>query len=262
MLNQFVFDEPVYYKGLLFYPVKLKDYMNFLYFSQCLTLEKNSIKDPVIALKAISMKYFEYVCFLSNSEPDEKKKIIILFDALLRLCLNKKNEEFEIKYERDTRGNILPFFIIDDKKYDSGDFDEIRKIISEQNSLDLPDEKIQKEVRESLEEAQKWKQKRSGSKTASFEEQLVALSLFSGWDLEKVYNLTVRKFIMAIQRANHMIMSNIYLTASMSGFVTFKDKSILKGWLADIQVNDKYKDVTMSVDSLNNKLSSADAKKK
>jgi len=59
-----------------------------------------------------------------------------------------------------------------------------------------------------------------------------------------------------------MIMSNIYLTASMSGFVTFKDKSILKTWLTDIEQEDAYEDVKMNPDELRGKANFENATKK
>lgn len=249
-----IFDEPIPYKDLVFYPVKVKDYIMFLTLASCLTLEKNSIKDPVLALKAISMSYLEYLYFVSNDE----NNLLLFLDALLRLVLNKTTDEFEITYNKGKNPN----FVINQIQYNSLDFDEIRKIISEQNSLELPNERIQKNVREEIEKARRYKERRNKTKTASFEEQLVALTLFTGWGFEKIYDLTVRKFLMAVKRANHMIMSNIYLSASMSGFATFKDKSILKGWLADLEPEDEFADVTMSLDSIKKEVSGENAKNK
>lgn len=218
-------------------------------------LEKNSIKDPILAMKAISMTYLEYMFEISK----EDNILIQMFVGLMALVLNKKDDtEFSIQFYTDKDGR--PMFEIFGKMYNSDDFDELRQIISEQNSLDLPDERIQKDVREKMEEARRFKQKLSRNKTASFEEQILALSLYSGWELEKIYEMTIRKFVMAVQRANHMIMSNIYLTASMSGMVTFKDKSVLKGWLADLEETDKNSDVLMSLNSVQNKVSGEDAK--
>jgi len=251
----YVFDQAIPYKGLLIHPVRIKDYMDFMYLSQCLMLEKNSIRDPMMAMKAISMTYLEYMFEISK----EDNTLIQLFVALMAIVLNKKDDvEFGINFYTDKDGK--PLFEIFGVMYDSVDFDELRQIIADQNSLDLPDERIQKDVREKMEEARRFKARINKSKTASFEEQLTALSLYSGWELDKVYDMTVRKFIMSIQRANHMIMSNIYLTASMSGMVTFKDKSILRGWLADLEETDKNSDVLMSLDTVKNNISGADAK--
>ncbi len=251
----YTFDKSVPYKSLMIHPIKIQDYYEFLFCIPCLMLEKNSIKDPQMAIKAISMSYLQYMYELSSRE----NNYIQLFDGLLRLVLRIK-EEKTIKYEYDKNGS--PYFMIDDIKYYSEDFDEIRKIISEQNMIDLPDERIQKNVRDSLEEARRFKQKLNKNKVASFEEQMMALATYTGWSLDEIYNMTYRKFVLAIRRANQIIMSNIYLTASMSGFVSFKDKSVLKSWISDINEEDKYADVKMSPEQLQSKANFEEAKKK
>lgn len=252
----YTFDKSVPYKSLMIHPIRIQDYYEFLFCIPCLMLEKNSIKDPQLALKAISMSYLEYMYESTNQENNYTQ----LFDGLLRLVLNIKDKEKIIKYGYDK--NKEPYFMIDNITYYSDDFDELRKIISEQNMIDLPDEKIQKNVRESLEEARKFKQRINNNKVASFEEQIMALATYTGWTPDDIYNMTYRKFILAIRRANQIIMSNIYLTASMSGFVSFKDKSILKSWISDISETDKYSDVKMSPEQLQAKANFEEAKKK
>lgn len=251
----YTFDKSVPYKSLMIHPIRIQDYYEFLFCIPCLMLEKNSIKDPQMAIKAISMSYLQYMYEVSSRE----NNYIQLFDGLLRLVLRIK-EEKTIKYEYDKNGS--PYFMIDDIKYYSEDFDEIRKIISEQNMIDLPDERIQKNVRDSLEEARRFKQKLNKNKVASFEEQMMALATYTGWSLDEIYNMTYRKFVLAIRRANQIIMSNIYLTASMSGFVSFKDKSVLKSWISDINEEDKYADVKMNPEQLQSKANFEEAKKK
>lgn len=259
----YIFDDPIPYKGLLLCPVKLRDYMLFLTLASCLTLEKNSIKDPILALKSISMTYLEFMDSLS--ERDANGKIVAgsplsLFVGMMAIVLGKKDDkDFEISFYTDNKTG-RPLFRIVDEMYDSNDLKELREIISEQNDIELPDEKKQKEVRDSIEEARKFKQRLAGNKTANLEEQITALSLYSGWDLDKIYSMTIRKFHMSIHRANHMIMSNLYLSASLMG-TTFKDPSATRGWLADLTVENKDADVTMSVDALQSKISFEDAKK-
>lgn len=253
----YTFDKPIPHKGLLIYPIKIQDYYEFLYCIPCLMLEKNSIKDPQVAIKAISMSYLKYMYEVSSQE----NNYIQLFDGLLRLVLAIKNEEKTIKYDYEKDGN--PYFMIDNKKYYSDDFDEIRQIISEQNMIDLPDERIQKNVRDALEEARRFKQRLNKNKMASFEEQIMALATYTGWSLEEIYNMTYRKFILAIRRANQIIMSNIYLSASMNGFVSFKNnKDVLKSWISDVGEEDKYADVKMSPEQLQAKANFEDAKTK
>lgn len=254
----YTFDEPVIYKKLRLYPITMKHYYVFNGLASCLLLEKNSIQDnPELAIKAIGMSYLEYLFYVNN----DKNKLTYLLDGLLRLSLGKPDDEnFTIGRATDTSGK--PLLIIEDEEYNSDDFDELREIIAEQNMLDLPNEKIQKNVRDALEEAQRFKQKLNKSSVASLEEQLVAFSLYSGIPFREIYEMPIRKFVIGIRRSNHMIMSNIYLNASMSGFVKFKDKSVLKGWLADLEMEDKYGDVKMTPEQLASKNSFEDAKNK
>lgn len=250
----YVFDSPVKYKELTLYPVRMKDYYSFVFLSQCLMLEKTADPDPI---KSISMTYLEYLFYKSDNE----NKLIYLMDGLLRMVLGKQpDEKFEIKYRagEDNR----PVFEIEGNTYNSDDFAELRQIISEQNGLELPNEKIQKSVRDSLEEARRYKEKLRGTKMASLEDQMLALSIYSGWDLEKIYSLTIRKFKRALTRANHMLYQQVFLQAKYGGMVTFKDESFINGWLADIDEEDKYGDVTVNLEDLQSKVSMESAKTK
>lgn len=247
-----LFDSPVPYKGLMLYPVLLKNYIELNLLSSCLMLEKNSIPDA----KIISMTYLEYLFYIN----DEKTNMVTLLDALLRLVLNKKDQPYEINYLEHGDADGRPVFTIGNVKYNSDDFDEIKKIIAEQNLLELPDETIQKTVRDNIEEARRYKEKLRGTKIASFEDQIVALAIYTGWDLDTIYSMTVRKFIKAIRRSNHILHQKIYLQASMSGMVEFKDKSVLQGWLADLEGGDKNSDVTMNLNELQSKADFSSAK--
>lgn len=246
----YIYDSPVPHKSLLLYPVRMKDYLLFQTLVQCLMLEKNSIPDK----KIIKMSYLEYMLSIDN----EDNPYAMLFAGLLQLVLGKKDDvEFGISY-----GNLnnKPTFEIDGQTYTSEDFDSLREIITEQNYVELVDETIQKSVRDKMEETRRYRQKINGDKVAGLEDQIVAVAVYTGWELEKIYELTIRKFMKALLRANQLIMSNIYLTASMSGFVEFKDKSVLKSWLTDLENDDKFKD-TVSVDELQSKVDFSAAKK-
>src|SRR5258706_2368079 len=235
----YLYDNPVPYKELKLYPIHMRDYLTFNVLVQCLMLEKNSVPD----VKIISMTYLEYLFHIAATDID----YFSYLDGLLRLVLNKKDEkEFSIKYGTLEK---RPVFEIDEQVYNSDDFDVIREIIAEQNYIDLPDEMIQKSVRDKLDETRRFKQKLSGDKMASLEDQMIALSVYTGWELDKIYDMTIRKFFKALRRANQIIMSTIYIGASMSGFVEFKDKSVLKSWLTELDT-DAFDGLTTSVEKL------------
>jgi hypothetical protein len=253
------YDLPVQYKNIKLYPVTVKDYLLFNIYSQCLTIDKNSIPDPNI----ISMTYLEYIFKVTTENPIDYP-YLIWFDRLLSMCLKDDNSfekpELSIKrYKYDEEGK--PFFTIGEESYTSDDFEEIRKIIAEQNSIELIDENISKEVRDSLEAAREFKRKQSGGKIASTEDYMIALSIATGFTLDYIHTMTIRKFIKSIRRADNLIHYKIYLASSMSGMVEFKDKSFIIHWLSGLDDEDKYSDVSVDLQEVQDKVSFESAKK-
>ena len=55
--KEFTNDEPVNFKGLMIYPVKMRDYFKYNICSQVLDIDKNSIPDE----KVISMSYLDFL---------------------------------------------------------------------------------------------------------------------------------------------------------------------------------------------------------
>jgi len=253
--NYYIFDDPVPYRNLKLYPVRMRDYLLFHYFANVLVLDKNSIPD----FKIITMTYLEWL-FHETETDMENKPYILWLDRLLEMVL-KDDESFSDmnksvqRYRRDEKGK--PYILIGDQKYDSSDFEEIKMIIAEQNDLDLPDESIQKELRDSIEEANRIRQRLNKTRIAPLEEQIVAVSIYTGWPLEQIYDLTIRKYGMVIQRSDHLLHYKIYLTASLSGMVEFKDKSIIKHWLSDLK-KDRFGGALIESETVKNKISLSD----
>jgi len=243
------YDIPVPYKELNIYPVRVRDYGRMNLLSQSLTLDKNSIPDA----KIISMTYLEY---LYQTVKEDKTPYLFFFDLLLGMVLREdksfaKTEDSVKRYRYDEKGK--PFFEIKNKRYDSSDFEEIRKIICEQNLIDIPDEEIQKEVRDALDDAKSYKAKISGTKSGSFEDYIISIAVSTGWKYEEIYEMTVRKFIKSIRRMDNLIHYKIYLASSMSGMVEFKDKSFIKHWLTDLEEG-QYDDVSLELDKVQDKI--------
>ena len=71
-LNYFYFDDPVPYKGIKIYPIKVKEYLAFSGLVSCLMIEKNLVKD----VKVISMDYLEYLFHISPKMSDGVFKFI------------------------------------------------------------------------------------------------------------------------------------------------------------------------------------------
>ena len=95
------------------------------------------------------------------------------------------------------------------------------------------------------------------NKTASLEDLIVAVSISTGLTLESVYELTIRKFNKMIQRIDGKLHYEIYLSASMSGLVEFKDKSFIKHWLTDLD-KDEDEDYKIDLEDLKGKVNLED----
>ena len=256
MRYEYTFDLPVKYKGLELHPVTMKNYYMLSALIQCLMIERALDPNPMVALTMTRLDYLLYkseVIVISGKKTFSQESPANYFVNLLALVTKDTSDEFSVSFGKNKMGKSV--FTYKDVEYDNSDFEKIREIIAEQNSIDLPDESIQKNVRDEMEEARRYKQRVRGNKMAPLEEQMIALSLFSGISLEKIYEMTIRKFILSVQRATHMIYQNAYLNASLSGMVEFKDKSIIKSWLSELDDNSDNSDITMDVDEVQDKIS-------
>lgn len=245
-MKELYFDEPIQYKDLLIYPVQMKDYLEFHWLSSCLLIDKNSIPD----INIISMSYLNFLYYMSatNDEP-----YIYMVKMLLCMVLHMDFDE-EMSFYVDE--NDKAFFKVRGVAYDSSDFDEIIKIIFEQNCITPIDNTIQKEVRDALQKAEEFKMQQTKQKMCSLEEQMICVLISTPLKLEDIYELTIRKFEKILRRVDAKLHYQIYLSASMSGMVKFKDENAIKHWMNDLTNDDRYADVKVDMDTIRNKIES------
>lgn len=237
------YDEPVPYKNLKIYPAIMKDYLIFHTYASCLLYEKNSIPDA----RFITMSYLRYIFYLAE---EEKNPALFLCFMLLKMVLKIEKEDDLKFYKKGDKA----FFSVKGEEYTSDDFDEIKRIICIQNSIEQIDETVKKEIRDALKKAQEYKMQQNQNKMCSLEDQMLCVVISSSLKLEDIYKLTIRKFTKILDRIDHKMHYEIYLGASMSGFVEFKDKNILKHWMCDLTKKDKYEDVKIDKDEMQSKI--------
>ena len=245
-IKELYFDEPIPYKELLIYPVTMKDYLEFHWLVSCLLIDKNSIPD----INVISMSYLRFLYYnaANNDEP-----YVYMVKMLLCMVLHMDfNEEMSFYVDENDKA----FFKVRGVAYSGSDFDEIVKIIFEQNCITPIDNTIQKEVRDALEKAEEFKMQQTKQKMCSLEEQMICVLISTPLKLEDIYNLTIRKFEKILQRVDAKLHYQIYLSASMSGMVKFKDESVIQHWMNDLTKDDRYSDVKVDMDTMRNKIES------
>lgn len=242
----YIYDEAVNYKCLEIFPIRVKDSLEFYCYADCLQIDKNSIPD----IKAITMPYLDYLISISDNE---KNFYIIKMYKLLKMCLHMdENDTITFKEK-----NNKIYFVIKDIFYDSTDFDNIRKIIAEQNLLELPNEKIRKSTRDELDKLLKVQaQARSNDTMCDFEEQMIRLSIETGFSLDDIKNMTIRKYKKYLSGLSIIKNYDTYKPAMtiLSGFVEIKDKTFPPHWLSSSDEDDKYSSLFVSEEEVKNKI--------
>lgn len=241
------FDKPIPYKSILLYPVLMSEYIEFHWAVNSLLLDKNSTPDP----KVISMSYLEYLYYLAIQNNEVPYLSLLKMLLLLVLRIDAKEEDRIGFFMNDQR---VPYFTIDGQEFYSDDLMEMKKIIFEQNCISDIDVTIQKEVRDAMEKAQEYKMKQNNRKICSLEEQMICVAISSPYKLEDIYKLTIRKFSKMLQRIDHKLHYQIYLSAEMSGFVKFDNKDAITWWMNDLDKKDKFSDVKVDMESMKNKI--------
>lgn len=260
-LQALAFDKPVPHRNLLIYPVLMEKYFEFQIAIQSLLLEKNRL------VEGITKSHLEYIYHLLSKDKEDSN--LMRLDMLLKLCLRKESPEIIKWFSDEETGK--PYFIIENDKYDidnasrferydSKDIDILRLLICEQNAIELPDEKISPEVRDSMEEARRLRMRMSGTVPPTLEDMIVCVIVSTGLTLEDIKKTSIRKFGQILQRVDSKLHYQAYLTASLSGMVEFKDKKALKHWMSGAEEN-KWEN-TISVEAMKGKLAFDDKKKK
>ncbi len=139
-----------------------------------------------------------------------------------------------------------PSLIIDGHVITSKDFDLLRQIVLYQNFPDYADDSwVDPAIREDYEAKMKLRQKKNDVH-ATLEKKMVALSISTGFSLKQIYEMTIRKFTMALGTVEDLINYKIEKTAASSGFIQLPKGQTIEHWIykkdKDIY-GDSYKDL-------------------
>lgn len=209
-------DEPVeLFPNLIIYPIIMKSYILFLLTSSILKIEKNKVNDP----KIISMSYLDYLIYLIEGNSQDYNPDILKSLLCMLIDLVTKTENSQISY-RKIKGKT--HIIINGVELNKGEFDKLRYFILYQNIPDYKEEYINPELEKELELANEIKNR--GKTPCSIEKQEMAVVIGSSLTLEDVRNLTIRKFFIALEMIDKKMNYVMQKTASLSGFVEFKEE--------------------------------------
>ena len=184
-LAYFALDEPVPYKlktgqEILIKPIMVKDSMPFMASVDVLRIDKNSL-GSVEAIQASYLKFLQKMIFPSNDIMVQK------FLNILDLCLELKgiylcNDEMERTFIQTESGIVIS----------AKEFDDIAKIILYQNLPDYDDKYINPDIKKSMQEVDRLKNK--DYESPDFERQMGIIESHTGILKEQLLKKTWRSF--------------------------------------------------------------------
>lgn len=184
-LAYFALDEPVPYKlktgqEILIKPIMVKDSMLFMASVDVLKIDKNSL-GSVEAIQASYLKFLQKMIFPSNDIMVQK------FLNILDLCLELKgiylcNDEMERTFIQTESGIVIS----------AKEFDDIAKIILYQNLPDYDDKYINPDIKKSMQEVDRLKNK--DYESPDFERQIGIIESHTGILKEQLLKKTWRSF--------------------------------------------------------------------
>ena len=184
-LAYFALDEPVPYKlktgqEIFVKPIMVKDSMLFMASVDVLKIDKNSL-GSVEAIQASYLKFLQKMIFPSNDIMVQK------FLNILDLCLELKgvylcNDEMERTFIQTESGIVIS----------AKEFDDITKIILYQNLPDYDDKYINPDIKKSMQEVDRLKNK--DYESPDFERQMGIIESHTGILKEQLLKKTWRSF--------------------------------------------------------------------
>jgi hypothetical protein len=243
-------DYPIPYKGLLIYPVQVDLYIFFHQLVDCLLLPHLTSGDA----KAISMPYFEYLVYLlkEKRQPQYLWELIQLLLICLRMKATDENGRQMIEIVPDGKHYLLR---IGNETYDSADFDKIRKIICEQNAVEMPDEKTHPDIVKAMKEVEEYKRKQAKVKICSFEDQINIVVAKSSYKRAECLTMTIRSFTRLLERVDKIMHYEIYTLLSPN--LTDEGKKSIEHYMAAEKTREeRYQENLLDQDEQNQKIMS------
>lgn len=242
-LEKFTMDCPINFNGLLIKPVKMIDYFIFIRTIPILMINKNNLNDP----KIISMSYLEYIIYLLENSDDDGKNVTSFMLYNLFKCTIECNS-LDIQYGFNLN---KPFIKINECVLNKKEFDTLKDIIIYYNFPDYDDIYINPELKEEMEEVDRLKN--GNKKQVDLEKQMISVTIGTSYSFDDVKNMSIRKFHVLLGMINKKERYIIYKTASLSGFVEFKQE--ISHYL--MEENEDISNKLMDADSFKSKINNA-----
>lgn len=228
--------EPVLWHGLSLYPVLVRDFEEFTQAKLSITAMQARFPMPYVAMPYLSAIFAMGADGYSQEDitPDLFARLILLLTLVLRLREEEGEtaEHFRLKTKAGTnqlteltviaQGKIVPIT--------PKDFNSLRRIIAEQNRVELPNEAQNPEL---VDAEADMMSVRGNDLEIDFESQKYSVAFVCGKSIKEINAMTIRDFIGLDGAADRVINHVVYAVAEKSGFVSFKGGNPYPSWRYD-----------------------------
>lgn len=238
-------------KDLVLYPVQVDLYFYFHLLVECLLLPHLTSGD----IKAISMSYFEYLCYRCIEKHDMMH--IIYLSELLFIVLRKDRKYI------DDNGNEQDTVVVDlthkklqicGTEISNEEFDFMRKVILEQNAIEVPDETLPPDLVKAFKEKEEFRLKQSRVKMCSFEDQINVVVAQSSYRRDEIMTMTIRSFTRLLTRIDKIMSYEI--STLLSPNMEKKDRDKIPHYMEsiDTSLKERYEKEFTDIQSLKEKI--------
>lgn len=238
-------NQPINYKGMLFYPLTMQYYEEFAVLKNALTIRLSTL--PV---KYMAQDYFSAVFSLELDNKLATGQALGIVEGLLRFLYHAMRVEYDPKKAIEqitlsTKGQSLVIEHItvwqDGKEYriKPTDFSfSIRQILAEQNGIELPREDENPDLIKSYEQKQALTSN-NVELNINVDDLIASVAYNSHVREMEIYNeWTIREFELRRKAIDRNKKYLLYGQAEMSGMVTFKKGNPVPSWTYDVIDNE------------------------
>jgi len=159
------------------------------------------------------------------------------FSEMIKFCQDEQTKKY--------------YLMINGHKITHQDFKKFRQIVLFQNFPDYHDDSWVDPALKQDYEARLELQRKKNNVSATLEQKVVGLALNSNYKFDEIFDMTLRKFTIALSMVDDIINYKIMKQASMSGLVSLPKDFKLEHWLYK-EARDMYGDAYKDMDALKN----------
>lgn len=235
-----VFGEPQNWRGINFYPIKLKDGSTQELFYKVLQWPKKFIEDEQIQ----RLSYLKYLIYVVGHT---EKNILEDLSQLLEL-VTQKNVEFSYEFingdSSDFLNGLVIYFTIGEERFTEQDFDVIREVILLQNGLSTGwiesyDPELEKM---SIDEMNRYD-------SLTTEEEIFKLCSLMKCPVSTLEDYTLYQFKKHFHQQILLFQYDLYAPLEVSGQISSKNgREIVKPYFTHIDEGGRYSNVLIPLD--------------